>query len=104
MLRGRLREEPGYVETWGTYKGLLEVWTEGPQLVVKGECTDIVELYSWLLPSIQNAHPDRDILLGRIAIPETEETRARLRARVRVFLNRNSGQMTVVTPSRRVRL
>jgi len=104
MLRGRLKEDPGYVETWGTFKGVLEVWQESAALLVTGECADIVELYSWLLPSIQNAHPDKDIFLGEITIPDDEAGRAQLRSRVRVLLNRASARMEPVTPARRVRI
>jgi hypothetical protein len=103
MLKGRLNDALGCLETWGTIKALLEVWQEGDGLVVNGECTDIVELHSWLLPSIQNAHPDKVIRLGDIRIPETEAERDLLRLEIRAFLEAHSDRMSRVTPDRRVR-
>jgi len=100
MLRGRLRAEPGYVETWGTFKGVLEVEEEGAALVVSGRCTDIVELYSWLLPTIASNHPDKEILLGDITIPDTEVERELLKHEVRLFLEDNSDRMQRVEPTR----
>lgn len=58
MLRGRLKEEIGYIETWGTFKGLLEPWHTDTGIEIQAICTDIVELYSLLLPSIARAHPE----------------------------------------------
>lgn len=102
MLRGRLKETEGYLETWGTINALLEVWLEGEALVVKGECTDPVELHTWLLPSIANAYPDKEIYVGPTLYPENEAERERLKQRVRLRLEENSERMTRVTPSRQV--
>jgi hypothetical protein len=103
MLKGKLKEDPGYIETWGTIKGVIEVWREGKDLVLRGECTDIVELHTWLLPSIQNAHPDEDLYLGDIKIPEFEAERDLLRLEIRAYLEAHSARMERVTPERRVR-
>ncbi len=100
MLRGRLKNVPGYLETWGTIKGVLEVWQRGEDLEVKGGCTDIVELYSWLLPSIATAHPDKEIYFGEIRIPESEPERELMKQEIRVFLEESSGRMVRVTPHR----
>lgn len=100
MLRGRLKDEPGYIETWGTIKGVLEVWQAEEDLEVKGVCADIVELYSWLLPSIASAHPHKEIYLGEIRIPETEHERELLKQEIRLFLEENSGKMERVEPKR----
>jgi hypothetical protein len=117
MLRGRLKDDPGYVETWGTIKGVIEVWEEtspagsestpppNPRLsplTLKGEVTDIVELYSWLLPSIQNAHPNQDLYIGDIKTPNYEAERDMLRLEIRAFLEANSDRMEKVTPNRQV--
>ncbi|OYD15816.1 hypothetical protein CH330_04740 [candidate division WOR-3 bacterium JGI_Cruoil_03_51_56] len=104
MLKGKLKDTQGYIETWGTIKALIEVWHEGKDLVIKGECTDIVELYTWLLPTIQNAHPKKDLLLGPIIFSETEQERNRLMHRVRKYFEKNSYRMEKVTPSRKVQL
>jgi len=103
MLRGKLKDEPGYIETWGTVKAVLEVWREGDNLIIKGECADIVELHSWLLPSIQNAYPNQDLYLGDIRIPRYDAERAMLVIEIRAYLDAHSDRMAVVTPSRRVR-
>ncbi len=103
MLRGRLKEVPGYLETWGTIKGVLEVWQRGEDLEVKGVCTDIVELYSWLLPSIASAYPDKEIYFGEIRIPENEPERELLKEEIRLFLEENSFMMERVEPERRVK-
>ncbi len=102
MLRGKLKDSEGYLETWGTIKALIEVWREGNDLVLKGECTDIVELHTWLLPSIQNAHPNKDLLLGAIIFPETEQECDQLKQRVREYLEKNSADMKKVQPTREV--
>ncbi len=100
MLRGGIRSDPGYIESWGTHKGLLDLWQGDAGLLVRGRCTDIVELYSWLLPSIQNAHPGQTLQLEDIAIPELEEERARLRIELWLYLSQHSTAMDRVTPSR----
>lgn len=102
MLRGRLRDDPGYLETWGTIKARLEVWQEGEDLIVSGDCTDIVELYSWLLPSIQNAYPERTLYLGSIRIPATDAERYLLMLEIRAYFDVHSERMAVVVPSRLV--
>jgi len=101
MLRGRLRTGPGYVETWGTFKGVLEVEEEDVALVVSGRCTDVVELRSWLLPTIASNHPDKEILLGDINIADTEVERELLKHEIRLFLEDNSDKMQRVEPTRR---
>ncbi|MEO0068793.1 MAG: hypothetical protein ABIK23_06675 [candidate division WOR-3 bacterium] len=100
MLKGILKKASGYVETWGTFKGVLEVWQAGKDLEVKGACTDIVELYSWLLPSIASAHPEKEIYLGEIRIPETDPERELLKQEIRLFLEENSARMERVEPQR----
>ncbi len=101
MLKGKLKNEPGYLETWGTIKGLLEVWERGQDLEVRGFCTDIVELYSWLLPSIASAHPEKEIYFDAIRICETEPEREIVKQEIRLYLEEQSGKMERVTPSRR---
>jgi len=100
VLRGKLKGDPGYVETWGTLRGVLEVWEDAGGLLVEGECTDIVELYTWLLPSIRRTHSTKDLTIGHILIPSLDEERARLRIRVRRYLERHSPAMERVPPSR----
>lgn len=100
MLKGKLRNEPGYLETWGTIKGLLEVWERGQDLEVRGFCIDIVELYSWLLPSIASAHPQKEIYIGAVRICETEPEREIVKQEIRLYLEEQSGKMERVTPSR----
>ncbi len=100
MLMGKLRNEPGYVETWGTIKGLMEVWERGADIEVRGFCTDIVELYSWLLPSIAAAHPQQEIYLGTIRVCESEPERELLKQEIRLYLEEHSEKMARVTPSR----
>ncbi len=101
MLKGKIRIDPGYVETWGTIKGLLEVWQRENDLEVRGVCTDIVELHTWLLPSIAAAYPDKEIYLGAIRIPETEPERELLKQEIRLSLEENSAGMQRVEPRRR---
>jgi len=101
MLKGRLRQDPGYVETWGTFKGVLDVKQEGDALAVSGRCTDIVELRSWLLPTIAASHPGKDLLLGDIAVCDTDAKRELLKLEIRMFLEENSGRMERVEPTRR---
>lgn len=100
MLKGRLKNQPGYLETWGTIKGVLEIWEAGSDLEVKGNCTDIVELYSWLLPSIASAHTEKEIYLGEIRIPKTELERELLKQEIRLLLEENSEKMERVEPQR----
>jgi len=100
MLMGKLKNEPGYVETWGTIKGLMEVWERGADIEVRGFCTDIVELYSWLLPSIAAAHPQPEIYLGTIRVCESEPERELLKQEIRLYLEEHSEKMARVTPSR----
>jgi len=101
MLRGRLRQDSGYLETWGTFKGLLEIWTLPDGLEVKGVVTDIVELHSYLLPSIARCYPDQEVYLGKITIPETCWEQELLKLEIRLYLEKNSSQMERVEPSRR---
>ncbi len=101
MLKGRLKETSGYLETWGTFKGLLEVWEKDSDIEVNGACTDIVELYTWLLPSIAAAYPEKEIYFGTIQIPQTEPERELLKQKIRLFLEENSPAMERVEPSRR---
>uniref|UniRef100_A0A7C2B2Q1 Uncharacterized protein n=1 Tax=candidate division WOR-3 bacterium TaxID=2052148 RepID=A0A7C2B2Q1_UNCW3 len=101
MLRGRLKSDPGYLETWGTFKGILELWQTRTGIEVRGTCTDIVELYSWLLPSIARAFPQNEIELGRITIPDNELERELLKREIRIYLEDNSCRMERVEPSRR---
>ncbi|MEO0108083.1 MAG: hypothetical protein ABIK62_02785 [candidate division WOR-3 bacterium] len=103
MLRGRLKSESGYLETWGTIKGLIEVWQEGNRLVLKGECTDIVELHSWFLPTIQNAYPDAELDFSQVRVPEFEAEQELLKLEIRAHLERHSDRMVRVDPERRVR-
>jgi len=103
VLKGRLKDTSGYIETWGTIKGVLDVYREEDDIVVQGECTDIVELHSWFLPSIQNAHPKQNIRLGNIRIPNTEAERDLLRLEIRAYLEANSSRMERVNPDRLVR-
>jgi hypothetical protein len=100
MLRGRLKSEIGYLETWGTFKGVLHLYQTESGIALRGSCTDIVELYSWLLPSIARAYPDREIDLDAITIPETELERELLKLEIRIFLEENSCRMERTKPFR----
>lgn len=101
MLRGRLKSDPGYLETWGTFKGILELWETRTGIEVCGTCTDIVELYSWLLPSIARAYPQNEIDLGKIHIPDNELERELLKLEIRMYLEEHSGWMDRAEPGRR---
>lgn len=100
MLKGRLKEEPGYLETWGTIKGLVEVWERTGGIEVRGACTDIVELYSWLLPTIANAYPEKEIYYDRVMVSDTEHEKELLKLTIRLFLEENSAKMVRVEPVR----
>ncbi|MEN9979772.1 MAG: hypothetical protein ABIK38_05440 [candidate division WOR-3 bacterium] len=100
MLRGRLKSDLGYLETWGTFKGLLEIWQTKTGIEVSGTCTDIVELYSWLLPSIARAYPDKEVELGRITISGSDLERELLKQEIRMYLEEHSCRMERAEPSR----
>ncbi len=100
MLRGRLKSDPGYLETWGTFKGVLELWQTETGIEIRGACTDIVELYSWLLPSIAHAFPQSEIQPGKITISTTEIERQLLKQEIRMYLEDNSYRMERAEPSR----
>ncbi len=100
MLRGRLKSDPGYLETWGTFKGILELWETRTGIEVRGTCTDIVELHSWLLPSIARAFPHKEIKLGKIIISGNELERELLKREIRMYLEECSFRMERAEPSR----
>jgi hypothetical protein len=100
MLRGRLKSESNYLETWGTFKGILHLYQDENGLTVRGTCTDIVELYSWLLPSIARAYPEQEIYLDTIKIPETDLERELLKLEISIFLEENSCRMERAEPFR----
>jgi|UniRef100_A0A7V3PS98 hypothetical protein len=100
MLKGKLRDAPDYLETWGTYKGVIELYTQENGILLTGACVDIVELYSYLLPSIARAYPDQELYHGKIIIPQYETEKELLKLEIRLFLENNSSLMQRVEAAR----